>query len=49
VRRQHRNTPVLVIEVVPAEEALAMSFGSAHVGESSRGIGPILQCFELRL
>ena len=48
VWRQHRDTRVLVLEVVPAEKVLAMPFGSTDVGESSRKIWPILECLELR-
>ncbi len=45
---QHRDTRVLVLEVVPAEKALAMPFGGTDVGEPSRKIRPILECLELR-
>ena len=49
VRREHRDTQMLVLAVVPGEEALAMPFSDADVGEPSRKTRPILQRLELRL
>ena len=49
LRRQHRDTRMLVLEVVPAEEVLAMPFSGADIGKPSRKIRLILQCLELRL
>ena len=49
VRRQHRDTGVLVLEVVPIEEGLTVSCGSTDVGEPSWEPRSIFERFELRL
>ena len=49
VRRQHRDTGVLVVTVVPIEERLAVSFSGTEIWEALRERWSIFKRFELCL